>query len=279
MTADGVEGEGETSPPTALGTSGKEVAGGKVKAALRGSIPGIVMWGGLFVIWELGSRFFGLPEYILPSPTDIVLALVKFFPYLLENLQVTLVETLVGFAWGVIGGVILAIGIGYSDFLRKGLFPMLMAFQAVPKVAIAPVLTVWFGMGLMPKFVMAFFLSFFPVVVNALAGLMDVPTNMVELVRVMRASPAQLFWKIRMPHSLPYIFDGAKIALPLAIIGAIIGEFVGSEHGLGNVILITSSQLNMALLFATLVVLTVFSLILFGILIWIERKVVWWRGL
>ena len=120
MTADGVEGEGETSPPTALGTSGKEVAGGKVKAALRGSIPGIIMWGGLFVIWELGSRFFGLPAYILPSPTDIVLALVKFFPYLLENLQVTLVETLVVV---LVSGMI-GIAIGAALVLVAGLLPL-----------------------------------------------------------------------------------------------------------------------------------------------------------
>lgn len=273
-------GEGEASPPSlaALRASGKEVAGGKAKAVLRGSVPGIVMWGGLFVIWEVSS-YSGLPEYILPSPTNIVLALIEFFPYLLENLQVTMIETLVGFVWGVVGGVGLAVGIGYSIFLRKGLYPMLIAFQAVPKVAIAPVLTVWFGMGLMPKFVMAFFIAFFPIVVNALSGLTDVPKNMVELVQVMRASPAQIFWKIRLPHSLPYIFDGAKIALPLAIIGAIIGEFVGAEHGLGNVILITSSQLNMAVLFAALVMLTVMSLILFGLLVWAEKVVVWWRGL
>jgi NitT/TauT family transport system permease protein len=156
---------------------------------------------------------------------------------------------------------------------------MLVAFQAVPKVAIAPVLTVWFGIGLMPKFVMAFFIAFFPVVVNTLSGLTDVPMNMVELGQVMRASRMQVFWKIRAPHALPYIFDGAKIALPLAIIGAIIGEFVGAEYGLGNVILITSSQLNLALLFAALVILTVLSLILFALLVWAEKKIVWWRNL
>jgi NitT/TauT family transport system permease protein len=237
------------------------------------------MWGGLLVIWELSTRFALISRYILPSPWSILEALVEFFPYLLDNSQVTLLETLVGFALGIFGGVFLAIAIGYSDFLRRGLYPMLVAFQAVPKVAIAPVLTVWFGIGLMSKFMMAFFIAFFPIVVNALSGLTDVPTNMVELVQVMRASKPTIFWKIRAPHALPYIFDGAKIALPLAIIGAIIGEFVGSEEGLGNVILITSSQLNMALLFAALVILTVLSLILFALLVWAEKTIVWWRNL
>lgn len=233
----------------------------------------------LLVLWEIGVYLSGIANYILPPPTQIFSALVKHYGLLLRNAKVTLYETLAGFAMGAILGIIIGIATVYSKILRQGFYPMVVGFQAVPKVAIAPLLVVWFGYGLTSKVVMSFLIAFFPIVVNTISGLTDVDANLIELVRSMSSTKWQIFYKIRAPHSLPYIFDGFKIALPLAVIGAIIGEFVGANMGLGNLILVTGSVLNTSLGFAVLVVVTIMSIALYGVLVLVEKRVVWWRGL
>ncbi|MBI3077680.1 MAG: ABC transporter permease [Deltaproteobacteria bacterium] len=232
----------------------------------------------LLGLWELLMQVTTIPRYILPSPIDMFRELFRSFPILLQNMWVTLYETVAGFLLGVVLGVVLGIGIVYVRLLRTGFYPLLVGFQSVPKVAIAPLLVVWFGYGLLSKIAMSFLIAFFPLVVATVSGLSDVHLGLLELFRAMSASERQIFWKVRVPHALPYLLDGCKISLPLAVIGAIIGEFVGANAGLGNLILLSGSTLNTPLTFATLLVVTVMSIALFGLLVILE-KFVWWRAL
>ncbi len=233
----------------------------------------------LIVSWEVGVYISQIPGYILPPPSEIFSALIKYHSLLLINAKFTLYETIGGFLLGVATGILLGTAIVYSRFLRNGLYPLIIGFQSVPKVAIAPLLIIWFGYGLISKVVMSFLIAFFPIIVSTISGLSDVDPNLIELLRSLSSSERQVFTKIRVPHSLPFIFDGFKISLPLAVIGAIVGEFVGANVGLGNLILAAGSSLNTPLTFATLLVVTLLSVGLFGIIVMIEKKIVWWRGL
>ncbi|MBI2882106.1 MAG: ABC transporter permease [Candidatus Tectomicrobia bacterium] len=233
----------------------------------------------LLLLWEWFVSLEVLPAYILPAPSEIALTLAKDYPLLLQNSYATLLETLVGFAAAVVVGVFLAVLMVYSDFLRSVLYPILITIRSVPIVAIAPILIVWFGFGLMSKLVLAFLISFFPITVNTISGMTDIDPGKMEMASALTQNRNRIFWKLRLPHSLPYLFDGLKISLPLALIGAIIGEFVGANTGLGNLILVAGSVMKTPLMFATLVVIAVISLVLFGLIVWADKRVAWWRSL
>lgn len=230
----------------------------------------------LLLLWEFSCRFFEVPTWLLPTPSSIYNAFIDARGEMWGHTLVTLYETLVGFALSIVIAIPLAALIVLSPFLRNTIYPILLALQSVPKVAVAPLLALWIGFGTLSKILVVFLICFFPIIVGAATGLASVQPAVMDLSRSLSASKAQTFIKIRFPTALPHIFVGLKIAITLAVIGAVIGEFVGSESGLGYIILVSSSQANTPLAFAALVILTIMSIVLYYIVELIEKFLVPW---
>jgi NitT/TauT family transport system permease protein len=214
----------------------------------------------------------------LPSPADIVRVSWQQWSLLLRETWPTLLESLYGFMLAVGIGVPMAVCVANSRVLNLSLYPILIATQSVPKVAVAPIVLVWFGLGLESKLAIAFLVAFFPIVVDTATGLQTTPHGLLELARSLRASRWQIFWKVQFPAALPFVFSGAKVAITLAVIGAVIGEFVGSMNGLGNLLLSANSQLNGPLAWAALVWLSILGVLLFGAVALLERIAMPWAG-
>lgn len=228
-------------------------------------------------VWELASRFTDVPEYILPAPTAIVDRLIRSFPLLWDHSVVTLTEIGIGFVLGVVLGLALAIPIAYSAVVRNTLYPLIVASQAVPKIAIAPLLVLWLGFDLWPKIVVTALMVFFPVTVTAAEGFSSVDRNLLDLLRSVHASQAQIFFKVRFPHALPQIFAGLKIGITLAVVGAVVGEWVGADAGLGYLLVYANTLLDSTLLFASLFLLIVIGVVLFVIVGAVERLLLPWH--
>jgi NitT/TauT family transport system permease protein len=228
-------------------------------------------------LWELASRFTDVPVYILPAPSAIVERLVRSWPLLWEHSIVTLTEIGIGFAVGVALGLALAIPIAYSTIFRNTIYPLIVASQAVPKIAIAPLMVLWLGFDIMPKIVVTALMVFFPVTVTAAEGFSSVDRNLLDLLRSVHASPAQIFFKIRFPHALPQIFSGLKIGITLAVVGAVVGEWVGADSGLGYLLVYANTLLDSTLLFASLILLIAIGVVLFVIVGVLERLLLPWH--
>jgi NitT/TauT family transport system permease protein len=230
----------------------------------------------LVVAWHVATRIFDWPRWLVPSPVDVWDALREERDILPGHFGRTLYETLAGFGLAILGGIPLAVAIAYSRFLERTIYPVLLALNAVPKIAIAPILILWMGFGVGPKVVVTLLLCIFPIVISTAAGLKSTPPELVELVRSLDASPLQSFVKLRFPASLPHVFVGLKVAISLAVIGAVIGEFVGAEKGLGYVIIASGGNVNTSLAFAAMVLLALMSIVLFYALVALERLLVPW---
>lgn len=229
------------------------------------------------VIWEASVLALKIPDYLLPTPSAVVISLVKNFNLLLRHSYVTVYETILGFLLGAAIGITFAILLVYSSYLRSTLLPSLVAFNAFPKVAFAPLLVVWFGLGIFSKVVMAFLISFFPIVINTASGLAQIEPDLVNLLRLMKATQWQTFVKLRLPHSLPAMFDAFKVSIPLAVIGAIVGEYAGAGEGAGYLILLATSRLDTPVVFGILLMIGMISVSLFAIIVLFERFLLRWR--
>ena len=232
----------------------------------------------LLVVWEFGVKFAKVPAYLLPPPSAIFGSLVNDWKVIYLNIFPTLVAILGGFALSVIIGIPLATVIVFSRFAERVLYPPMIASQAIPKVAIAPLFVVWMGFGVMPKVWIAFLIAFFPVVIDTVIGLRSVQPEMLHLGRSMGGGTLRVFLKLRLPNALPNIFAGLKVAITLAVVGAITGEFVGSQSGLGYLLTSASGQMDTALVFAVLVTISVIAMILFTIIEAVEKKVIPWHS-
>jgi putative hydroxymethylpyrimidine transport system permease protein len=232
--------------------------------------------------WELAARWdlladaLSIEPFLVPAPSEIAEAMWEDRELLAEDAWVTLQEVLLGFALAVCAGVLLAIPLHLSATLRSAFYPLLVASQTVPIIVIAPILVVWFGFGIGPKLAIIALICFFPITVNALDGLRSVDPDLVKLMRTLDASRWQIFRRVEAPTALPYFFSGAKIAVAVAVIGAVFGEWAGSDSGLGHLMLQASAQLLTARLFAAVVVLSAFAIVLFWLLSALERRVAWW---
>jgi NitT/TauT family transport system permease protein len=244
--------------------------------SLKNTLLPLLTFAILLLIWEAAVWQAKIPAWLLPAPTAIGEAFADWWRELAHHSLVTLYETLVGFALSIALGVPLAVAVVYSPVLQKTIYPILLALQSVPKVAIAPLLALWIGFGALPKILVVFLVCFFPIVVATATGLTAVPPALMDLIRSLSASQFQTFVKARFPTAMPHIFVGLKIAITFAVIGAVIGEFVGSESGLGYLILVSSSQSRTPLAFAALAVLTLMSIILYYAVEFIERLMVPW---
>jgi NitT/TauT family transport system permease protein len=230
----------------------------------------------LMALWELIVRLAAVPAFILPAPSRVAVAMVEWSARLPEHVGVTVYETLAGFALSIAVGVPVAVMIVSSRLLSRTIYPILLVLQSVPKVAVAPLLLIWVGYGELPKILVVFLVCFFPIVIGTAAGLNAAPAEMLELVRSLSASRAQIMMKVRFPYAMPQVFVGLKVAITLAVIGAVIGEFVGAEKGLGFLIMVSSSQVNTALAFAAMLLLALTSIALFYLVEWLERLVIPW---
>ncbi|HSU64830.1 MAG TPA: ABC transporter permease [Burkholderiales bacterium] len=228
-------------------------------------------------VWEAGVALYRMPAYLLPAPSVICETFVREFPRLAYHGWVTAYEMLLGYALAVAVAVPLAIAITSSQRFDSFVMPTLLFFQVVPKVAIAPLFLVWFGVGALPKILVAFLISFFPIVIDAAVGLRSMSVEMTDLARSMGASRMQVFARFRLPTSLPYLFSGLKVAATLAVAGAVVGEFVGADKGLGYLLLVTNSNMETALMFATIVALTIIGLAFFYAVELLEALLIPWH--
>jgi NitT/TauT family transport system permease protein len=228
------------------------------------------------VAWEVATRAFRVPRFIMPAPSAILGEGWDWRYRFIEHTWVTLYETLGGFALSMAVGVPLAVLIVYSPTLRLALYPLIILAQSVPKIAIAPVLLLILGFGEFPKMVVAFLVAFFPVVVDTATGLAATPPELLDLSRSYRASRFKTFLKVRLPLALPFIFAGAKVAITLSVIGAVVGEFVGSDKGLGYVILSATSYWKTELAFSAMIILSLMAIVLFAAVSLVERWLCPW---
>ena len=227
--------------------------------------------------WQLFVVFYQMPAYLLPAPTSIARVFVARLPELLHHGLVTVYEMLAGYALAVVVAVPLAIALTSSRVFDELVMPTVLFFQIVPKVAIAPLFLVWFGVGTTPKVLVAFLISFFPIVIDAVVGLRSMSPEMQDLARSMGASRLQAFTRFRLPTSLPYLFGGLKVAATLAIAGTVVGEFVGADRGLGYLLLVTNSNLETPMMFATIVALTVIGFAFYYLVELLENVLIPWH--
>jgi NitT/TauT family transport system permease protein len=227
----------------------------------------------LIAVWQAAALLFSFPPYLLPAPSAIVQAMDVNAAVLIKQSLATTVEILLGFALSVAVGVPLALAIYLWRPFERAVYPLLIASQAVPKVAVAPLFLVWFGFGLLPKVLIAFLIAFFPVVINTVMGLAALEREKVYLAQSMGLGLVATFFKIQLPSALPSIFAGLKISITFAVVGAVVGEFVGGQGGLGYLLLIANGNMDTALLFAGIVALTVLGVVLFGLIGLAERLV------
>jgi NitT/TauT family transport system permease protein len=232
----------------------------------------------MIVLWDVVIRVFNIPPYQIPKPEDVLRTLWTDWPQLLQQSIPTTVATIQGFLLSAVFGVVAAVMIASSRTIESYVYPLLVFSQSIPKIAIAPLLVVWFGFGMMPKVLCAFLLGFFPVVVSAVQGFKSVEPDMLDLARAMEARRLQIFRMVAFPHAMPAIFAGLKVSITLAVVGAVVGEFVGSNNGLGFVLQRSIGNFELPTMFAALVVLSLIGVVLFWVLDVVERWMIPWHA-
>jgi NitT/TauT family transport system permease protein len=229
---------------------------------------------GLFCIfWEVACMVMKIPDYIVPTPHRVVQKIIESWSLLYVNSLTSMAEIVLGFVLASVCALLCAIAMVHSRRVEAILEPFLVVSQVVPKVALAPLFIIWFGHGILPKIIIAMLIAFFPVLVNAVVGLRSIDAEILELMESIAANKRQTFWRVRLPNSLPYIFPALKVAALLSIVGAMVGEFVGSDRGLGYLMVIGDVNLDTDLLFASLVVVTVFGMIVYAVIEAFERRI------
>jgi NitT/TauT family transport system permease protein len=249
----------------------------RLRRAGRDRIAGLIYPIGMMVVllalWQAAAYLFSFPSYLLPTPSAIVASMASNSAVLIKQSLGTSVEILLGFALSVAVGVPLALAIYLWKPFARTVYPLLISSQAVPKVAVAPLFLVWFGFGLMPKVLIAFLIAFFPVVINTVMGLASLEREKIYLAQSMGLGSLATFFKIQLPNALPSIFAGLKISITFAVVGAVVGEFVGGQGGLGYLLLIANGNMDTALLFAGVVALTLLGVVFFALIGLVERLV------
>jgi NitT/TauT family transport system permease protein len=231
----------------------------------------------LFAVWEVGVRVFGVATYLLPPPSLIWTEFSGRWEHVLRNTWVTTEEIVAGYVAAVVVSIPMAIGIAYSRVVERTIYPLIVFLQIVPKIAIAPLFIIWFGFGFTPKLLLVFLLSFFPIVVAAIAGFKSIDEETMELARSTGASEWMIFRKIRLPHAMPSIFTGLKVAAALSSTAAVVAEFVASDKGLGYLLLQYNGDLETPMVFATIIVLSVVGLIVYYLVELIEKLAIPWH--
>ena len=252
--------------------------GGLSAGALMGrwAAPGAII---ILVLaaWEGAVRLFEVERWLLPSPTAIGAELLESRSLLLKHTLVTLEEVVIGFALALVVGIAAAMAIAYSRIVERAAYPFVIASQTVPIIAIAPLLLVWIGYGIWPKIIVVVLISFFPIVVNMVDGLKSVDPDMLNMMRSLGAGRRQIFTKVQAPSSLPFLFSGVRVAIALSVIGAVIGEWVGSSAGLGYLMVRSAPQFLTERVFASIFILSVMGVALFALVVLVERLALPWN--
>ena len=246
---------------------------------VRRWLPSLLIVIGILAVWEAYVRLFDVQTWLLPAPSDIGIALYSDAELLRKHTLATLSEIIVGFGLALICGVALAAAIGVSRTLERAIFPFVIASQTIPIIVIAPMLLIWVGYGLAPKVIVVALISFFPIVVNMVDGLKSVDRDMVSLMRTLGANRLQIFFKVQVPTSLPYLFSGMRVAIAVSVIGAVIGEWVGSSEGLGYLMIRSKPQFLTERVFAAITILSALGVGLFASVGIVERFAIpWWHS-
>jgi NitT/TauT family transport system permease protein len=230
----------------------------------------------LFVIWEAVCIIFKIPVFFLPPPTAIAKATVEFWPAIYRNSLITLWSTLIGFGMAVGFGLLLGLLVGWSRTMYSGLYPLMIGFNAIPKVAVVPILVLWFGIGFVPAVLTAFLISFFPIVVNVATGLATIEPELEDVLKALGASKLDIMRKVGIPRTLPYFFGSLKVAITLAFVGTVISESVASNNGIGNLMLQAQAQFQVPLIFAGLVALAVLGIVMYWLMAVLEARMTGW---
>ena len=243
---------------------------------VRRYLPPVLLLAALIGAWELYVDLGGVDSLILPSPHQVARALYDQRSLLWSSFLVTAREVVLGILVAAVTGLVLAVAIHFSQAFRRAAYPLVIASQAVPVVLIAPVLAFWLGFGIAPKLIVVALVSFFSIVVTTLAGLESVDPDLLKLMRTFDAPRVRTFWHVELPAALPGVFTGAKIAVAVSVIGAVFAEWNGSNSGLGYLIVVSLPQLEPALSVAAVVIMSVFAIVLFGLLGVAERRALPW---
>jgi NitT/TauT family transport system permease protein len=269
------------SPVAASRTADDLPATGLALARLEALRPIVLPIGTAFavlLVWQFCCDFYNIPPLTLPAPVAIYHTLIRNFPLLMEHATQTASEVAVGFVMSVVLGVLIGMGLAYSRLFREAIYPNLVFFQLTPKVALAPLFIMWFGLGSESRLAFAVFMSFFPMVLSTASGLSNVDPNAIRLCEALTASRLQTFVAVRFPFALPNIFTGMKIAVTMSMIGVVVGEFVTSQAGLGYLILFAASRAESPIIFAAIAVLCTIGLLFFGVVALGEKIIFRWYG-
>jgi NitT/TauT family transport system permease protein len=231
---------------------------------------------GALALWEVACRVFEVPRFVLPTPSAIAESFWTWKGVIGVHAMQTLYTTVVGFVFAVIGGVLLGIAVGTSKMLYKSLYPLLIGFNSVPKVAIVPILVIWFGIGTIPAVISAFMLSFFPIVVNVATGLATLEPELQDVLRSLGASRRDILLKVGLPRSMPYLFAALKVAITLALVGSVIAETIGSNAGIGYLMLNASGRFDVPLVFAGLFVVAIMGVLIYAAFAKLEARLTGW---
>jgi NitT/TauT family transport system permease protein len=245
------------------------------RKAVRKALPWFVIVA-MFAFWELFVRIFGIQQFVLPAPSAIFQSLWEWRWIILENSWQTLMTTLIGFGIAIVIGALGGIALGSSPVIYDGFYPALIAFNSVPKVAVIPVLVIWFGIGTVPAVITAFLLSFFPILVNVATGIATVEPELRDVLRALGATRRQVIMKVGLPRAMPYFFASLKIAMTVAFVGSIVAETVAANAGIGHLMLVASSRFEVPLAFAGLIVTGVMGVGMYLVCVSFERRMTGW---
>lgn len=228
------------------------------------------------LIWEASCAAFSIPVFILPPPTAVAASVVKWWRPLLDNTAQTLATTLAGFAVAVVVGMVMGVLIGSSRLLYHGLYPLIIAFESIPKVAVVPLLVIWFGIGSVPAILTSFLMAFFPIMVNVSAGIATVEPELRDVLRSLGARPLDIVLKVGIPRSLPYFFASLKVAITVSFVGSIVSETIGANSGVGHLIMLASSRFDVPLVFAGLMATAVMGVTMYSLATAVESRMTGW---
>jgi NitT/TauT family transport system permease protein len=231
---------------------------------------------GTVVVWELACIVLRVPSFVLPRPSAVVVTLYDRLDPILDNSWVTLLRTLLGFAIAVVLGVLLGLAIGSSRIVYRGLYPILIGFNSIPKVAVVPIFVIWFGVGTVPAVLTAFMVSFFPIAVNVATGLATIEPELLDVMRSLGATKSKILRKVGLPRAMPYFFASLKIAITLAFVGTIISETVAADKGVGYLMMAATSNFDTPLVFAGLIVIAAMGIAMYAIFAVVEQRMTFW---
>jgi NitT/TauT family transport system permease protein len=235
----------------------------------------------IFLVWELAVHLFRIEQFVLPAPSAVFQSMWQWREPILENSWQTFMTTVIGFAFAVAFGLVAGVAIGSSTLVYDGFYPALIGFNSIPKVAVVPILVIWFGVGTIPAVITAFLIAFFPILVNVATGIATVEPELRDVLRALGATRRQIIMKVGLPRSMPYFFASLKIAITVAFVGSIIAETVAANKGIGHLMLVASSRFEVPLAFAGLLVTGVMGIGMYAVASAIEQRMTGWatRGI